>query len=74
MSSATPADILGRWPSREAVAQDCGVEPIAVYRWERRERIPLRHFPALLAAAQRRNIRLTADELVGVHARVEAAE
>jgi len=58
--------LLSQWPSREAVAADACVEPIAVYRWEKRGRIPGRHFPRLLKGAQSRGIELTADELVAL--------
>lgn len=68
MSSATVPDILARWPSRDAVAEDAGVEPIAVYRWEKRGRIPGKHFAALARGAERRGLPVTLNELVGVEA------
>lgn len=71
MSHSTVSSIIGRWPSREAVAEDAGVAPIAVYRWERRGRIPGKHFAALAEGARRRGINLTLAEIVGVQ---EAAE
>lgn len=66
MSSATVRQILARWPSRRDVALDAQVEPIAVYRWETRGRIPGRHFSSLLTGAQARGIDLGAAELIEV--------
>lgn len=65
MSSASVPEILSRWPSREAVAEDAGVEPIAVYRWEKRGRIPGKHFARLARGAEARGLSVTLAELVG---------
>lgn len=73
MSTATVTEILNQWPDREAVAADAGVEPIAVYRWEKRGRIPGKHYLALLRGAKRRELNVTADDLVRTSPQ-EAAE
>lgn len=68
MSKATVSEILARWPSRRDVASDAQVKPIAVYRWEKRGRIPGHHFGRLLDGARHRGIDLTAEELVAAEA------
>jgi len=55
--------ILDRWPSRQAVADDAGVDLFAVHRWYQRKSINGRHDAALIAGAKRRKIRLSASEL-----------
>jgi hypothetical protein len=72
MSSPTVIDILARWPDREAVHADASLgdpalQPIAVYRWERRRSIPPRHWTALVAGAKRRRFKVTMEELAQAH-------
>lgn len=56
-------DVVAMWPSRDDLAADCDVEPIAVYRWERRNRIPPHRYRLLLDAAKRRGIPLSPETL-----------
>jgi len=69
----TAKAILDRWPDRQAVADDAGVEPIAVYRWEKRNRIPGHHDRALIAGARRRRIRLSLSELAEHRSKARSA-
>lgn len=61
--------ILRRWPTRQALADDAGVDLYAVHRWFQRGRVNGRHDMSLLSGAQRRGINLTALELVEARAR-----
>ena len=63
------AEILARWPRVSDVAADVGVTDKAVMHWRRRQRIPADHFEALVAAAKRRGIALTYEELARSRAR-----
>jgi hypothetical protein len=70
-------EIIKRWPSRQAMADDCSVtgSPVdlfAVHRWFQRSSIPGKHDSRLLQGAARRGFALTADELVA--ARSEHAD
>ncbi len=65
------SEILKRWPSRQAVADDAGVDLFAVHRWHQRGSIPGKHDSRLLAGAEKRGICLSAQELIearSVHA------
>lgn len=57
------ADIIALWPRQEDLASDCGVGRFAVIRWKQRNSIPAKYFAAMLSAAERRGIELTADQL-----------
>ncbi len=60
----TASEILSRWPSRRAVADDLGKKPVVVHRWHQRQGIPQKYHAALLDAASRRNIPLNWRELL----------
>jgi hypothetical protein len=60
--------ILARWPSRQALADDAGVDLFAVHRWFQRGSVNGRHDMSLLSGAQRRGINLTAFELMEARA------
>ena len=57
-------DILARWPSRQSLADDAGVDLFAVHRWFQRGGFPGKHDAAILAGAAARGIDLSADEIV----------
>lgn len=57
-------DILSRWPSRQALADDLGLGVIVVHRWHQRQRIPAKYDSALLDCASKRNIPLNWRELM----------
>jgi len=61
-------NILARWPSRQALADDTGVALMAVHRWHQRQSIPAKYDAALLDAASRRNIPLNWRELMDARA------
>ncbi|MFX4298535.1 hypothetical protein [Pseudosulfitobacter pseudonitzschiae] len=52
---------------REEIALECGVEPIAVYRWGRNGSIPSRHFAGVLRVSKRNGADVTADTLCKAH-------
>lgn len=56
-------EIIDLWPRQEDLAADCGVERVAVSRWKSRYSIPAKHFAAMLSAAKRRGINLSAESL-----------
>jgi transcriptional regulator with XRE-family HTH domain len=66
MRNSTITAALSQWPSRDEVAKDAGVEPVAVRRWEERGRIPSKHFAALLCGARRRELQVEAHQLAGI--------
>lgn len=57
-------EILSRWPSRKALADDAGVDLYAVHRWFQRSSVKGEHDAKLLAGAAERGIPLTAEEIV----------
>jgi hypothetical protein len=64
--------ILSRWPSRAAVFEDIkaftpDLDMVAVHRWWQRKTIPPRHWPALVAGAERRGVRLTGEDILRAH-------
>ena len=64
--------ILGMWPDRQAVyadavAADPGLNMVAVHRWFQRGSVPAKYWSALIAGAKRRNISLTAEDVVLAH-------
>ena len=64
---STIIEILDRWGSRKAVADDLGVSPARVHKWPSSNSIPAKYHLGLIEAAARRGISLTADELVRAH-------
>lgn len=61
-------DILSRWPSRQSLADDLGLDVIVVHRWHQRQRIPAKYDSALLDCASKRNIPLNWRELMDARA------
>lgn len=64
--------ILSMWPDRQAVytdavAADPSLNMVAVHRWFQRASVPPKYWSALIAGARRRNIDLTADDVVLAH-------
>lgn len=68
MSEHPIQKIIERWPNRQSLADDAGVDLFAVHRWYQRKSIPARHDMALLDAASRRNISLNWRELMEARA------
>ena len=56
--------ILHKWPSRQTLADDLGLDVIVVHRWHQRASIPAKYDTRLLDAASRRNIPLLWRELM----------
>lgn len=59
--------ILARIGKRDEIAAECGVDPIAVYRWGQSGCIPSRHLPGVLRVAQRNDAGIAADALIAAH-------
>ena len=59
----TACQIIARWPSVAALAEDIGVPRHIVYRWRLRDSIAAEHDVALVAAAKRRGVYLTFEDL-----------
>jgi hypothetical protein len=55
-SVTTYRDLLGLWPSQDALAADLAVSFTAVNGWRRTGRVPREHWPGLVASARRRGI------------------
>ncbi len=70
----TVTEILDASGSREEIAQECGVEPIAVYRWHTSGRISARHHAGVLRVAKRNGADVTAQMLVDAHAAPDRQE
>ena len=65
MTEITPTKaIIQRWPTRQDLADDAGVDLFAVHRWFQRNSIPGKHDARLLAGARRRGVKVTAKELI----------
>lgn len=65
----TVKDILELIGEREEIAHECGVEPIAVYRWGQNNSIPSKHLSGVLRVASRNQADVTADSLLSAHDR-----
>ena len=59
--------LLDRIGTRAEIADECRVEPIAVYRWGQSGRIPSQHLPGVLRVAERKGADVTADALIAAH-------
>lgn len=64
--------ILSMWPDRQAVyadavAADPSLNMVAVHRWFQRGSVPAKYWSALIAGAKRREIDLSADDVVLAH-------
>ena len=69
-------NLLAKVGSREEVAIECGVEPIAVYRWAQNGSIPSKHLAGVLRVATRNNTGVTATSILEAHdpARPESSQ
>lgn len=54
---STYADIIGLWPSAEALADDIGESGVTVRAWRNRGSIPSSRWLDIVAAAERRGLR-----------------
>lgn len=61
------SDLLGRWPTRAALADQIGVKTATVHKWAQNRSIPSRYHPSILDAALGQGIALSADEIVAAH-------
>lgn len=64
--------ILSMWPDRQAVyadavAADPALNMVAVHRWFQRGSVPAKYWSALIAGAKRREIDLSAEDVVLAH-------
>jgi len=64
-------NIIGRWPSREELAADVGKNVAAIRMWCHRNSISGKFDVKLVAAAKRRGIYLTYEELAQARAPAE---
>ena len=64
-------NVIGRWPSREDLAADLNETPASIRMWFHRNRISAKFDVRLVAAAKKRNIFLTYEELA--HARADGS-
>lgn len=69
----TISDMLSLWPSRKAVADDLQTTVGRVHKWAQTDSIPAVFHARLVRAAARRAIPITAEDLVRLHDRPEAA-
>lgn len=67
--TANIENILTRVGSREEIAAECGVDPIAVYRWGKNGSIPSKHLSGVLRVANRNKSSVTAETLCAAHDR-----
>ncbi len=70
----TIRDLIDAWPTRKALAAEIGASTDAVHKWAASSRIPADWQAAVLAAALRRGMAVSADWMLAQHARTEAAE
>lgn len=69
------ARIIDLWPSAEIFADDIGLRYRSHGRvMKARGRIAREHWPKVIAAAAKRNLPVTSDDLEKAHAPAEAAE
>lgn len=59
-------DLLGQWPSLEALAHDVGATTHRVSKWRIRDRVPSEYWQALLEGAERRGIPVTPEILIAL--------
>lgn len=63
----TVKSLLARTGTRDEIAAECGVDPIAVYRWGQNGSIPSWHLAGVLRVASRNKAGVTADLLCIAH-------
>lgn len=65
--------LIGRWPSRKAFAEEVGADLAAVHKWAQVGRIPSGRQLHVLRAAQSRGFAdVTPEWMLAVHAQPEA--
>jgi hypothetical protein len=57
-------DIFAIWPSISQMAQDLNLLPDTVYRWRQKNRIPAHVWPDIIVKAARREVLVTAAQLM----------
>lgn len=64
----TVRELIDLWPSRRELADDIGTTVERVQKWARFQSIPAKYHLAVLEAAERRGLAVTADLIVRLHA------
>lgn len=59
--------VLAAIGTRDEIASECGVQPIAVYRWGQSGRIPSQYLPSVLELAKKKRAGVSADDLIAAH-------
>ena len=67
-------DVIGLWPSPEALAADVGAKVPAVLKWRQRGRIPAEKWSAILSTEKAREGGVTSETLVALAARGNLGE
>jgi hypothetical protein len=63
-------DLIDRWPTRKALADEVGANTASVHKWATTGRVPPRWQLAVIRAAQARGVaHVTAEWMIEVHAR-----
>lgn len=57
-------DIFSIWPSITVMATDLDQLPDTVYRWRKKKRIPVHAWPAVIEKAAKREVLVTAAQLM----------
>lgn len=65
-------DVIGLWPSPDALAGEIGARVETVRKWRQRDRIPPEWWEPVIQAAQGKGQQITADEIAGMAARKAA--
>lgn len=65
---STPRDLVSLWPSRAEFADDLGVSVERVHKWAQQGGIRAEFFQSILAAAVRRGLAVTAEDLCRIAA------
>lgn len=74
-STNIPArDLLERWPSRRAIAEDARAELSAVHKWFERGAIPPRYFLPLAWGAEARGLPVTLEDITATRAMSDPSE
>ena len=68
------ANIIKKVGTRAEISRECGVEEIAVYRWEKSGSIPSKHLPGVLRVSERNGAGVTADALLAAHERSPSSD
>jgi hypothetical protein len=62
-------DLFAVWCSLSELATETGVSEEATKGWSKRRRIPTHHWPAVISAACRKGHKISADDLLVMHAK-----